>query len=169
MDKIISILKDTIEELLKIMGFAGEVKIENDQARLPSLREGVNDQENSIIVNINVPDGGMLIGQGGETLMAFQRLIRLMVAKKMRINDISEQKQFVLDVNHYWQDRTEVLKDFILDKADQAIRSQRTVILSPMSSYERRIVHLALKDNPNVLCQSEGEGEERHIVIKPVV
>ncbi len=156
MDKTISILKDTTEEVLKIMGFEGEVKAESDQ-------------ENSTIININVSDGGMLIGQGGETLTALQRLIRLIAAKKMQRDDASEQKHFALDVNHYRQDRAEALKDFILDKADQAIRGQRIISLSPMPSYERRIIHLALKGNPNILCQSEGEGEERHIVIKPAV
>lgn len=156
MDKSTVILKDITEELLKIIGFDGEIKEESDQ-------------DNSIILNINASDGGMLIGQGGATLTALQHLVRLIVAKRMQADDVLEQKRFVLDVNHYRQDRAEALKDFILDKVDQAIRSQRTISLSPMPSYERRIIHLALKSNSNILCQSEGEGEERHIVIKPLV
>jgi len=155
MDKSTSILKDTTEELLKIIGFDVDIKEESDQ----------ND---STIININASDGGMLIGQGGATLTALQHLIRLIVAKRMQADDVLEQKRFILDINHYRQGRAEALKDLILDKVDQVIRSQRTISLSPMPSYERRIIHLALKGNPNILCQSEGEGEERHIVIKPI-
>lgn len=161
MDDLSTTLKETAEELLGVMGFDGQVKIEG-------ARE-------SLTVSIITPEGGALIGQGGANLAALQHLLRLMVSKKMRIDDtaenenfLPENKNFTLDVNNYRQDRIETLKDFILDKAGQAARERRTIPLSPMSSYERRIVHMTLKDNPNILCQSEGEGEERHIVIKPV-
>ncbi|MBI4836862.1 MAG: hypothetical protein HY813_00430 [Candidatus Portnoybacteria bacterium] len=156
MDKLTSILKDTTEEVLRIIGFEGEVKIGSEQDGTP-------------LVSIYAPEGGALIGQGGTNLAALQHLIRLIVAKKTQAEDALETKRFILDINCYRKDRADVLKDFIMDKADEAIRSRRVVSLSPMSSYERRIAHLTLKDNPSILCQSEGEGEERHIVINPVV
>jgi spoIIIJ-associated protein len=156
MDNLTLILKETTEEILKMMGFEGEVKIDSDRDGTP-------------LVSVYAPEGGALIGQGGANLAALQHLIRLMVARKTHTEDAFETKRFVLDINCYRKDRADVLKDFIMDKADEAIRSRRTISLFPMSSYERRIAHLAFKDNPNILCQSEGEGEERHIVIKPLV
>lgn len=117
-----------------------------------------------LIVNINCLEGGLLIGQGGESLEGLSHLIKLIVSKKLKDEFVS----FSVDVNDYRCQRIEILKEFAVEKANKAAQEGKDCSLSPMSSYERRIVHLALQERKDVACVSEGEGLGRHIVIKPV-
>lgn len=157
MEKITKIKKIT-EGLLGITGLQGEVEVKEDL-------EG-----KSIAIDISSADAAFLIGQGGANLFALQHLIRLMARKQLSEGgaELSEMANIVLDINNYRKDRAETIKDLAFDKADRAMRENRPISLFPMSSYERRVVHLALGGRADVFCQSEGEGEERHIVIRPL-
>jgi spoIIIJ-associated protein len=73
----------------------------------------------------------------------------------------------VLDVEGYKSRREEMLRRLAARMADQAIQLGRTVALEPMPPYERRIVHLALRNNPDVHTESVGEGEHRKVTIIP--
>jgi spoIIIJ-associated protein len=148
-DKFLTI-KELTEKLLAIMGFEAQVDI--------------LEKTDGLIVNINCLEGGLLIGQGGESLAGLNQLLKLMASKKLKDEFIG----FSVDVNNYQQQKIESLKDFAVEKANRAEREGKACPLSPMSSYERRIVHLALQDRKDVVCESEGEGMGRHIVIKPV-
>ncbi|KKS68045.1 MAG: SpoIIIJ-associated RNA-binding protein [Parcubacteria group bacterium GW2011_GWC2_42_6] len=114
------------------------------------------------IFNIQTEEAPYLIGQGGQNLMALQQLIRAIVGKKM-----ADGPRFIVDVNGYQQDRLETLKSLALDFADEAKRRGQPKWLSPMNSYERRVVHMALADMPGIVTESEGEGETRRVVIRP--
>jgi spoIIIJ-associated protein len=151
MDKASETIKQKTEELLNIMGFAAVAKI-----------DGTHDD--SVSVNIACDEGGILIGQGGENLLALQHIIRLLVFKELG----EEAKKFVIDVNGYRQGKVEMLRDMALDRADMVAKERRSFSFSPMSSYERRIIHMALEGKNEIACESEGDGVERHIVIKPV-
>lgn len=152
MDRDLNLIKQEVEKILEIIELSGKVEIETDRPEF-------------IVVNIISPEASFLIGQGGTNLFALQHLVRVLIAKKTE----GKLKEFVLDVNDYQRHRLELLKELALDKANQVIEEQRLIALQPMSSYERRIIHLTLSNHQGIICQSEGEGEERHIVIKPTL
>ncbi|MCD6284234.1 KH domain-containing protein [bacterium] len=143
------IIKQTIRELLKIMGFDVEVSID------------VSDRDN-IIVSIYTEDAGFLIGQGGSNLRALQHIARILIDKKM-----NQSISFILDVNDYRKHRLKLLKKLAEDIASQVMEERVPHILSPMSPYERRIIHLTLSRFPNIKTESIGEEPERKVVIKP--
>lgn len=150
MKREFALIKQTVEKILEIMKIPGQVEIETDRPEL-------------IIVNIISPEASFLIGRGGINLFALQHLVRALMTKKTE----GRLKEFVLDVNDYQKHRTELLEELAFSRANQAIEEQRAISLQPMSSYERRIIHLALTNYRGIVCQSEGEGRERHIVVKP--
>lgn len=148
-EKLITI-KNIAQELLSKMGFQ------------EAAVEILNDLE-GMVVCINAPEGGLLIGQGGEALFSLQQLIRMMVFKEFK----GEMINFSLDINDYRRHQIEILKDFAIEKANRVAQEKRSFSFQPMSAYERRIVHLVLKERQGVVCESEGMGRERHIVIWP--
>jgi spoIIIJ-associated protein len=104
----------------------------------------------------------ILIGQGGQTLFEIQRLLRMVLNKKL-------QNFFYLnlDINDYKKKKIEYLKDMAKDLADQTVSTKEEKILPAMSSYERRVVHAELSQRADVITESQGDGFDRHIVIKP--
>jgi len=147
-----TIIKKTIEELLEKMGFPSDVRISH-----------AADDENSIVCDVTTgSDSNFLIGQHGINLQALQHLARLMVRK------VTEEKvRFVLDVNAYRQQKNQSVVELARQIATQAINEKRAIMMNPMSTYERRIVHMELSKNQDVITESVGEGESRKIVVKP--
>ena len=143
------IIKETISEVLKRMNFTGDISVE--------------DEEESIIANIYTNEANFLIGQSGANLNALQYICRIITTKK-----IQEPIQFILDVNNYRKQRTESLKELAVKVAKQTVIERVAITLRPMSSYERRVIHLTLFNNPEIKTESVGEGVERRIVVKPV-
>jgi len=146
----LEIVKQIITDLLNKIGF--EAKIEIDSS-----------DQNNIIVNIQTEQAGFLIGQSGSNLNALQHISRILVNKKN-----SQPIQFILDVNNYRRHRLELLRELAQNMAKQALSKKVSLILHPMSAYERRIIHLSLADNPKINTESTGEEPKRRIVIKPV-
>jgi spoIIIJ-associated protein len=81
--------------------------------------------------------------------------------------ELQRRANIVIDVEGYKTRREEMLHRLAVRMADQAVQLGRTVALEPMPPYERRIVHLALRDNPQVRTESIGEGEHRKVTIIP--
>ncbi len=142
-------IKKSIEEILQIIGFEGDVIIDEQQ-------------ENLIRINIKNDQARYLIGRNGENLMALQHLLRAMTSRQLAMGN------FTIDINDYQRNRLEELKEVALSLADEVVRRQTPHLLAPMNAYERRIVHMALANFNGVETDSEGEGETRRIVIKPV-
>ncbi len=113
-------------------------------------------------LDIKLDEPQILIGEKGQTLFEIQRLLRAVLNKKM-------QKLFYLnlDINDYKKKKIEYLKEFAKDLADEVAFTKKEKELSPMSSYERRAIHAELAQRQDVVTESQGEGQERHIVIKP--
>lgn len=145
------IIKKTTEELLKKMTFEEAVVEIKKQKESPIL-----------IVSIQVDDASRLIGQSGSNLNDLQRVLRLLIAKK-----VSEPQLFLLDVNGYREKREAFLKELSRELAEQVIKTKKSVMLQPMSSYERRIIHVELTGRSDVATESIGEEPERRVVIKP--
>lgn len=134
----------------------------------PSLIEvNKSTTENSEIsdvvdLNITMEDPQILIGEKGQTLFETQRLLRFMLTKKT-------QKTFYLnlDINGYKQSKIEYLKKTAKEMADEVSLTKEERPLPPMSAYERRVVHAELSQRADITTESQGQGRDRYIVIKP--
>jgi spoIIIJ-associated protein len=113
-------------------------------------------------LNIKLQEPQVLIGQGGQTLFEIQRLLRIILNKKL-------QKSFYLnlDINNYKAQKVEYLKDLAKSSADQVALTREAKELLPMQAYERRIIHAELSQRQDVVTESQGTDQDRHIVIKP--
>lgn len=112
---------------------------------------------------IKTKDAGMLIGNRGETLDAISFLIRRIVEKD---SDRDNREVFVVDINNY---QTKKLEDFLKGvklSADKVRLFKQNVELSPMTSYERMLVHTTFSEDKDIKTESEGEGKFRRIVLK---
>jgi spoIIIJ-associated protein len=115
-----------------------------------------------VAFNIEGDDLGILIGRRGQTLAALQYVLRLIVGHKTET-----WVPIIVDAEGYKERRYEALKALALRMADHVKTRGSPFTLEPMPPYERRIVHLALADNPAVYTESIGEGESRKVVIRP--
>jgi spoIIIJ-associated protein len=116
-----------------------------------------------IAVDVATRETGLFIGQKGETIDAVQYLVNVAVYKNRPFI-----KRIVVDSEGYRQRRVEAIQGMAHRTARRALREKRPLELPPMSASERRVVHLFLKDNPNVTTSSEGKEEERRVVVSPV-
>ena len=120
------------------------------------------DGRHNIHVDIRGNDLSVLIGRRSETLSAFQYIASLIVGK--------EEQQFVqltVDVEGYRDRREKQLIQMAQRMADQVSKSGRRQTLEPMPSAERRIIHIALRDHPDVKTESTGEEPYRKVMILP--
>jgi spoIIIJ-associated protein len=113
-------------------------------------------------VDVAGHEAGMIIGHHGQTLDAFQYLTNLVASKTG-----DEGQRVVLDVEGYRKRRVETLTRLATRLADRVKRSSEPMVLEPMTAHERRVIHLALQDNPSVVTTSEGEEPFRRVVIQP--
>ncbi len=111
-------------------------------------------------INIVGNDMGLLIGRKGETLNAVQYIIGLMLNRNRE-----ERLRVVLDVEDYRKKREESLEALALRLSDKVKRTRKNVVMRPMSSQERRIVHTILQEDPQISTFSLGDEPNRKVVI----
>ena len=114
------------------------------------------------VLNITGDDLGLLIGPRGETLDSLQHLSRLMVGHQIR-----QRANFVIDVEGYRERREQALARMAERMGKKAVDRGTPVTLEPMPAYERRIIHMTLRDDPQVRTESTGEGDRRRVRIYP--
>ncbi len=136
-------------QLMELVGFDGTVD--------------AFDAGEVILVQVSTAQTGLFIGQKGETIDALQYLLNLIVYR-----DWPFAKRIVVDTEGYRQRRVEAIQGMANRVARRAQRERRPLSLPPMSAAERRVVHLFLKENPKVSTSSEGQDENRRVVISPV-
>jgi spoIIIJ-associated protein len=126
----------------------------------------VSGDTNRLNVTTDDPDErdalGALIGRKGERLSALQHLVNLMLSKEM-----GEWTRVLVDVEDYRGRRERQLRDLALRAADRVAETGRMLQLEPMPALERRWIHLALRDHPDVATQSVGEEPDRRVVVLP--
>lgn len=147
----INLIKNTAEELLTDLQIVGIVE--------------VSQEEDVFLVRIipkDLTDAPLLIGYHGETLSSFQLILGLMLFKKT-----NEWVKISVDIDGYKEKREVQLQAMAESFALQAISSGQPVYLPPLSAADRRVVHVCLQDRQDVYSESEGEGENRRLVIKP--
>lgn len=152
-DQIIKTTKEFVEKLiLDKLGFEGEAGLEFKP----------EDDKNVLHVSIDGEDLSLLIGRGGRNLDSIQHLIIQFLYKTA-----GEHVWVRFDINSYRERKVKRLEDLALKAAQQTIDYGVETSLDPMNPAERRIVHMALADEERIVTESEGEGFDRHIVIKP--
>lgn len=156
-EKIEQEIARIVEELVSKMGFSSTVEIKKKKEE--------EDDDSIIVCNIKTEDSNFLIGQYGLNLQSLQHIARVIARK--RIGD--EPVNFVLDVNFYRQEKNESIIRLAKNIAEEVLIEKHEVVMRPMTAYERRIVHMELSKNEMIKTESVGEGEDRRIVIKPVV
>ncbi len=114
------------------------------------------------ILKIEGENLGALIGPRGNTLQALQFLARAIVSQKLQ-----QPANFIVDVEGYRERRAEMLMGLAERTAAKVIRERYAIALNPMPPNERRIIHMALRDNAEVVTKSEGEGDQRRVRIFP--
>jgi spoIIIJ-associated protein len=114
------------------------------------------------VLDVDGDDLGLLIGRRGQTLSSLQYLLNLMVSKQT-----SKKVAFGVDVDGYRRRREETLVSLANRTASRVRGTGRSVTLEPMPPNERRIIHITLQDDPNVMTVSIGEGEGRKVAITP--
>ena len=153
-DALLDHTEAVISKLLHLLNLQAQVSAHYG----PAERDG----RRNIHVDIRGNDLSVLIGRRSETLSAFQYVASLIVGK--------ETQQFVqltVDVEGYRDRRERQLIQMAKRMADQVAKSGRRQTLEPMPSGERRIIHIALRDHPNVKTESTGEEPYRKVMIIP--
>ena len=126
-----------------------------------SIRRALDDQdEDTILVNIEGDDLSILIGRRTETLNAIQYVASLIVGKQL-----NSWVPMLIDVQGYRARRERQLRVLARRMAEQALHSGRRQVLEPMPANERRVIHLELRDHPQVVTESIGEEPNRKITI----
>lgn len=145
---------DYVNNVMRVMG------IENAHA---SIARELN-SEGGKIIRIDGEDAGILIGRHGETLDAIQYLSNL--ALNAELDKTGEEcAKITVDIEGYRARREETLRNLAKRTADKVKKYRRNISLDPMTPYERRIIHSALQNDPQVMTASVGSDENRKVVI----
>ena len=166
----IEIVKELAGEFFQKMTIiSSSIEVDKEPARNASHRDAGGEQKNNseeisdvVNLNITIEEPQILIGEKGQTLLEIQRILRAIATKKIK-------KIFYLnlDINKYKQSKIEYLKKISKELADEVSLTKEEKALSPMPAYERRVIHAELTQRLDVITESQGEGINRHIVIKP--
>lgn len=143
-------LKKFLDGLLVKMGIEGDILLDTDE-------------QGNIIANIQGEEMGILIGKRGQTLNALQYLCN--VAHHRQFKDTGQ--RIIVDVEDYRNKRKKTLEQLAKNLAKKAIRQQKEVVLEPMNSMERRVIHMVLKNYAQVTTKSLGDEPFRKVVIIP--
>ena len=150
------------EIILKLVcDLLSQMNFEIESASVEDLIDEENKEATQVLVSITVANPASLIGFRGKNLSFVQLILGLMVK-----NTLGDWVRVVLDVNKYRNEQKTRLESMTMNLADRAVSSGKPVVMMPMSSFERRICHMALAKRDDVVSESEGEGDGRHLVIK---
>ncbi len=160
------VITETITELLEIMGIEASIeeeKIENIGSELEEI----------FTVNLATEQPNLLIGQYGSNLQSLQHLTGIITRRKIfedgdAENDDRDEIKFNIDVNDYKKQKKESLVKLAEAMASQVSYSKNSVALRPMSSYERKIIHMEISDKKNLATESTGDDLMRRVIIKYV-
>jgi spoIIIJ-associated protein len=150
LDKVADTAVEVLQTILSSFGIEGS-----------SIEEYEGD-EGEIILDVVGGDLAVLIGRHGRTLDALQALASAITNRKLGFR-----YPIIVDVEGYRHRRRQKLEDIARRSADRAARQHTAVRLRPMTAYERRVVHVALRDDRRISTQSEGEDPFRMVVINP--
>src|SRR6202140_938950 len=140
--------REVVAELLYKMGITAQATIKK--------------ADEPVMIDVAGDNLGLLIGWRGETLRAFQTVVNL-ILNEGRV----DRRRLVVDVEHYRNRREETVKEMALRLAERVRRTGERVMMDPMQSYERRIVHITLEKEPGIRTESQGEEPNRRGALLP--
>ena len=140
-------LSEVLDNLLGLLLLEGSYEIE--------------DTDEAVLVSIDTPDAGRLIGIRGESLDGLQLLVNQILFRK-----VEAPKRVIFDVSGWRRKKEEDLKKGAAEWGKQVLESGKQLELEPMSSWQRRVVHMVVGEMDGLETESIGEGRDRHIVIK---
>lgn len=147
-DEIINYLKDSLNEILSLMGIEANYEVRR--------------RENRIEIKIFSDNNAILIGKNGRTMQSLQTILRFILK-----NHVNSDLSVMLDVENYKEKRNKNIEYLAKKVARDVAKTKVETKLDNMNSYERRIVHNILSDNKYVYTVSEGEEPNRHVIVKP--
>ncbi len=158
-EELVQVAVEILSELVRRMGFEADV--------LPVEEEDLaSEGKKHLVLNITSrsddTDLSYLIGRKGEVLNSIQYLLRMMVSHRLK-----RWVDLAVDVNGYRSHRERSLIKLAQRVAEQVAQSGRGMALEAMPPRERRIIHLALRDHPDVITRSIGEGDRRRVTVVP--
>ena len=159
------VVTETIIEILDVMGLAADI----EEEKIENI--GSSEMEEIFTVNLSTEQPNLLIGQYGSNLQSLQHLVGIVVRRKVLESEDAEgggenEIRFNIDVNDYKKQKKESLVKLAETMANQVSYSKNSVALRPMSSYERKIIHLEISGKKNLATESIGDDLMRRVVIK---
>ena len=151
-----------IDEFLRVLVGQGRFRWKYRIMVDPPLPEERDWERPEILVDLSGPDAPMLLERGGELL----RSIELLALETLRLG-AHEHEKISFDCMNHRSMRIQELRMAATVAAEKVRKSGSPYQFAPMSSRERRIVHLALRDATDLVTESEGEGPQRHLVVFP--
>ncbi len=153
--------KELTEDFLKNLEFNYE-SVEAELLKSEKEGESEEEQEDLIKVDIKGEELSYLIGRFGKTMFAFQHLINIAFNANREVR-----LKVIIDINKYREKRERELRSYAERAMIEVKESKLPMSLPPMKPAERRIIHLALKEEQGIITTSEGEEPNRYVVIKP--
>ena len=120
------------------------------------------EEEDKVLLEIEGDTSGILIGKHGQTLLALEFVLARIVQHQTNTT-----KRLHIDCEGYRKRRKVMLENLAMETADEVAETKNPIALGPMNSDERKIIHLILKDHPEVFTESEDIPPDRQVVIKP--
>lgn len=157
------VITTTITELLEIMGM--ETTIDEEKI------EDIGDESGEIFtINLTTEHPNLLIGQYGSNLQSLQHLAGIISKRKIveEENTDNDEFRFNIDINNYKKQKKESLIKLAETIASQVSYNKNSIALRPMSSYERKIIHMEIANKENLTTESTGEYLTRRVIIKYV-
>lgn len=142
-------IKNTIEEIFKLMSCS-------------ISHFDFKEEDNMVWCSIETPDSSFIIGRDGETLRSFNHLIQRMIEK----DNQESASRVLIDINGYQKKHFENLKNIAHMMAERARYFKSNIEIDPMSSFDRRVIHLFLEGAKDIKTESEGYGPNRRVIIK---
>ena len=139
------------QELLLLMGTKAKPEVVEDK-----------DSDTILINIITEEEAGLLIGSRGDTLNSLQTIIGMIFYKKF-----GEWKRIIVNISDWRERQEERMRDLANQTAQRAIETGDSQSLYNLNASQRRIIHMALSENKDVETESEGEGRERYLIVKP--
>ncbi len=148
-DTAASTAHEVMENLLALMGIEGSIEM------IPA-----KDASMPVTLAIDYDNPGVLIGRRGQSLSALQYMVNFLSSRQLKSG-----VKVLVDVADYRKRRQEELENMAMRIADLVRTNQRSITMEPMDAWERRLVHIALREETGVITGSVGYGERRKVVV----
>lgn len=148
--KELKIIKDTTDKLLRLLDIEASFEVLEKE------------NEEAVDIILDTKDSGIVIGYHGDMLEALQLVLSLCVSKSVgRFIRIS------IEVGDYKKNRTDWLKSLAIETKERVLAENKEIAVPQLKSWERRVIHLLLQDDKEVVSESRGEGRDRVLVVSP--